>query len=87
MTAGVLTFAILGPLTETLERFLPLDAGLINVNNPSEALVLALAGSLSTSAFVFPALKELQWEELDSGRVRQECERSSCARPFIRSAV
>ena len=52
MTAGVLSFAILGPLTDALERFIPLDAGLIDVSNPSEALVLALAGTLSTSAFV-----------------------------------
>ena len=68
MTAGVLSFAILGPLTDALERFIPLDAGLIDVSNPSEALVLALAGTLSTSAFVFPVLKERRWEERDSGK-------------------
>ena len=68
MTAGVRAFAILGPLTDALERFIPLDAGLIDVSNPSEALVLALAGTLSTSAFVFPVLKERRWEERDSGK-------------------
>ena len=62
MTAGVLSFAILGPLTDALERFIPLDAGLIDVSNPSEAQILALAGTLSTSAFVFPVLKERRWK-------------------------
>ena len=38
------------------------------MSNPSEALVLALAGTLSTSAFVFPVLKERRWEERDSGK-------------------
>jgi hypothetical protein len=47
MTSGVLSFAILGGIAQALERFLPLDAGLININNPSEALVLALAGTLA----------------------------------------
>lgn len=68
LTTAALTGAILFGLPEFLERFLPLDAGLINVRNPSEAVVLALAGALSTSAFIFPVLKEKGWEEEDSGQ-------------------
>lgn len=67
LTAGVLTGGILlgAPL---LEKFVPLDEGLINISSPIEALVLALAGTLSTSAFVFPVLKDQGWEEEDSGQ-------------------
>ena len=36
LTTGVLTGAILFGLPEYLERFLPLDAGLINIHNPPE---------------------------------------------------
>jgi Kef-type K+ transport system membrane component KefB len=68
LTTAALTAAILLGVPEFLERFLPLDAGLINVNNPAEAVILALAGSLSTSAFIFPVLKEKGWEENDSGQ-------------------
>jgi len=66
LTAGVLSAGILSA-PEFLERFIPLDAGLINISNPIEALVLALAGTLSTSAFVFPVLKEKEWEDEKSG--------------------
>ena len=68
LTSGVLTFAILLGLPEFLDRFLPLDTNMIDVTNPSEALILAVAGTLSTSAFVFPALKEKGWEESDAGQ-------------------
>ena len=85
MTAGVLSFAILGPLTDALERFIPLDAGLIDVSNPSEALVLALAGTLSTSAFVFPVLKERRWEERDSEESRDD--HPAAAGPLRRAAA
>jgi Kef-type K+ transport system membrane component KefB len=67
LSAAVLSGAILGA-PEFLERFIPLDGGLINIKNPVEALVLALAGTLSTSAFVFPVLKERRWEEEESGQ-------------------
>jgi len=63
LTTGVLSGAILMGAPELLERFFPLDAGLINVHNPAEAVILAFAGTLSTSAFVFPVLKEKGWEE------------------------
>ena len=66
LTAAVLSAGILSA-PEFLERFLPLDGGLINIHNPVEALVLALAGTLSTSAFVFPVLKEKEWEDEKSG--------------------
>lgn len=68
LTTAALTAAILTGLPQFLERFLPLDEGLINVKNPVEAVVLALAGALSTSAFIFPVLKEKGWEEEDSGQ-------------------
>jgi Kef-type K+ transport system membrane component KefB len=68
LTTGVLTAAILMGGPEFLERFLPLDAGLINIHNPVEAVILALAGTLSTSAFIFPVLKECGWEEEESGQ-------------------
>jgi len=66
LTALVLTSFILivGALElDFLQRFIPLDPGLIDINNPTEALVLALAGALSTSAFIFPVLKEMEWED------------------------
>ncbi len=66
LTAAVLTAGILSA-PEFLERFIPLDGGLINIHNPIEALILALAGTLSTSAFVFPVLKEKEWEDEKSG--------------------
>jgi len=68
LSSATLSAAILN-FPELLERFLPsLDAGLINVRNPSEALVLSFAGTLSTSAFIFPVLKERGWEEDDAGQ-------------------
>jgi Kef-type K+ transport system membrane component KefB/voltage-gated potassium channel Kch len=68
LTAGVLSATLLlGP--DFLDRFLPLDSVLINhiKETPVEVLVLALAGTLSTSAFVFPVLKEKEWEVEASG--------------------
>ena len=67
LCAGTLSLGIL-LVAPALERFLPLDAGLIDISSPAEALVLALAGTLSTSAFVFPVLKERNWEEEQSGQ-------------------
>lgn len=67
LTAGVLSAGILG-IPGFLERFLPLDAGLINVKSASETVILSFAGALSTSAFIFPVLKEKEWEEEDVGQ-------------------
>ena len=38
------------------------------MQNPAEAFILAVAGTLSTSAFVFPVLKEKGWEERGAGQ-------------------
>ena len=67
LTSGVLTASILLGAPDFIERFIPLDGGLINIHNPIEALVLALAGTLSMSAFVFPVLKGKIWEDEKSG--------------------
>ena len=68
LSAGVLTTAILAGAPAFLDRFIDLDDGVIDIQNPSEALVLALAGALSTSAFIFPVLKDLEWEEDECGQ-------------------
>eukprot|EP00977_Amphora_coffeiformis_P003725 scaffold742_cov165-Amphora_coffeaeformis.AAC.1 len=67
LSAGALSAGML-LVAPALKRFLPLDTGLIDISSPVEALVLALAGTLSTSAFVFPVLKERKWEEEQSGQ-------------------
>ena len=67
LTAASLSAAIY-LLPDFMGRFIPLDSGLINIKNPAEVLVLALAGALSTSAFIFPVLKEREWEEEESGQ-------------------
>jgi len=68
LTTGVITAAILLGGPQLLGAVLPLDEGLIDVRNPSEAVILALAGTLSTSAFVFPVLKERGWEGEAAGQ-------------------
>eukprot|EP00566_Odontella_aurita_P007367 CAMPEP_0113545448 /NCGR_PEP_ID=MMETSP0015_2-20120614/11266_1 /TAXON_ID=2838 /ORGANISM="Odontella" /LENGTH=740 /DNA_ID=CAMNT_0000445813 /DNA_START=579 /DNA_END=2802 /DNA_ORIENTATION=- /assembly_acc=CAM_ASM_000160 len=68
LTCGVLTAAILSGAPQIIEKFIPLDEGLINVNNPIEAFVLAAACTLSTSAFVFPVLKDREWEDEPVGQ-------------------
>lgn len=68
LTTGVITAAILLGAPQFLDRLLPLDEGFIDIQNPTEAVVLALAGTLSTSAFIFPVLKERGWEGEDSGQ-------------------
>ena len=67
LSAAVLSFGILNA-PGFLERFIPLDEGLITVSSPSEAVILSLAGALSTSAFIFPVLKEKEWEDEDVGQ-------------------
>jgi Kef-type K+ transport system membrane component KefB len=68
LTTGVITAALLLGAPQFFDRFLPLDEGFIDISNPTEAVVLALAGTLSTSAFIFPVLKERGWEGEDSGQ-------------------
>lgn len=69
LTAGVVSAAILLGGPDFLGKVLPLDSSLIEhiKETPVEVLVLALAGTLSTSAFVFPVLKEKEWEVEASG--------------------
>jgi len=66
LCAGVLSWGIAN--WSNLERFVPLDDGLINISEPIEALVIALSLTLSTSAFVFPVLNERGWEDEESGQ-------------------
>mmetsp|Transcript_22432 Transcript_22432/g.36914 ORF Transcript_22432/g.36914 Transcript_22432/m.36914 type:complete len:685 (+) Transcript_22432:77-2131(+) len=68
LTTGVITAALLLGAPQFFDRFLPLDEGFIDISNPTEAVVLALAGTLSTSAFIFPVLKERGWEGEDAGQ-------------------
>lgn len=68
LTTGVITSAIMLGAPQFLDRVLPLDEGFIDIQNPTEAVVLALAGTLSTSAFIFPVLKERGWEDENSGQ-------------------
>jgi len=68
LTTGVITAAILLGAPQFLDKLLPLDEGFIDIRNPTEAVVLALAGTLSTSAFIFPVLKERGWEGDDAGQ-------------------
>lgn len=68
LTTGVITAALLLGAPQFFDRFLPLDEGFIDISNPTEAVVLALAGALSTSAFIFPVLKERGWEAENSGQ-------------------
>jgi Kef-type K+ transport system membrane component KefB len=67
LVTGVITFAFLTGFPQMLAHYLPLDQALIDINRPAEAVVLAFAGALSTSAFIFPVLKERGWEEEESG--------------------
>lgn len=68
LTTAALSAALLFGAPEMAERFFPLDADLIDVHSPAEVFVLAFAGALSTSAFVFPVLKERGWEEENAGQ-------------------
>lgn len=50
-----------------LGKFAPMDTGFMDINDPIEACILAITCALSTSAFIFPVLKERGWEEESSG--------------------
>ena len=67
LVTGVLSAAFVTGVPEMLGRFLPLDQTLLDIHRPAAAIVLAFAGALSTSAFIFPVLKERGWEEEESG--------------------
>ena len=67
LVTGVLSAAFVTGVPELLGRFLPLDQTLLDIHRPAAAIVLAFAGALSTSAFIFPVLKERGWEDEESG--------------------
>lgn len=62
LTTGCITAALL-----LLGRYIPMNTGLLNINDPIQACILAITCALSTSAFIFPVLKERGWEEEQSG--------------------
>lgn len=62
LTTGIITFALL-----TLGEYTPFTSGFLNVRDPVQACILAITCTLSTSAFIFPVLKEKGWEEEQSG--------------------
>lgn len=62
LTTGIITAALLG-----LGEYASADSGFFNINDPIQACILAITCTLSTSAFIFPVLKERGWEEEQSG--------------------
>ena len=67
LVTGVLSAAFVTGVPELLGQFVPLDQTLMDIHRPAAAIVLAFAGALSTSAFIFPVLKERGWEDEESG--------------------
>jgi len=68
LTTGVLFAVLFLGAPQYLDGLLPLNSGLIDIHNPPEVLVLAVAGALSTSAFAFPVIKEKGWDSKKSGQ-------------------
>eukprot|EP00980_Cylindrotheca_fusiformis_P007541 scaffold1561_cov129-Cylindrotheca_fusiformis.AAC.33 len=62
LTTGIITAALLA-----LGKYAPADSGFLNIKDPVQACILAITCTLSTSAFIFPVLKERGWEEEQSG--------------------
>jgi Kef-type K+ transport system membrane component KefB len=62
LTTGIITFALLA-----LGQYAPVTSGFLNIKDPVQACILAITCTLSTSAFIFPVLKERGWEEEQSG--------------------
>jgi Kef-type K+ transport system membrane component KefB len=68
LVTGVITAALLFGIPQMLSQVLPLDPSFLPQRySPAEGVVLGLAGALSTSAFIFPVLKERGWEDQESG--------------------
>ena len=69
LCTGVISAAIVGGLPEFLQQQLPaaMRTDFLQGIGPVEAVIVAIAGTLSTSAFVFPVLKERGWEDKPSG--------------------
>jgi Kef-type K+ transport system membrane component KefB len=62
LTTGVLTALLL-----FLGYASPSETGFLNISDPILAVVMAITCTLSTSAFIFPVLKEKGWEDESSG--------------------
>jgi Kef-type K+ transport system membrane component KefB len=62
LTTGIITAALLG-----LGQCASANSGFMNIKDPIQACILAITCTLSTSAFIFPVLKERGWEEEQSG--------------------
>jgi Kef-type K+ transport system membrane component KefB len=62
LTTGFITAALL-----LLGRYIPINTGLLDITDPIQACILAITCALSTSAFIFPVLKEKGWEDEQSG--------------------
>ena len=67
LCTGMISAAFVLGIPHLLGQYLPITPSLLSISKPAEVLVLAFAGALSTSAFVFPVLKERGWEEEESG--------------------
>ena len=69
LSTGVLSAALATRVPQflTTDLGIPFAPSLLQVSTPPQILVLAFAGALSTSAFIFPVLKERGWEEEESG--------------------
>lgn len=68
LVTGVITAFILNGIPRFFAEFLPLDTSVLPIGTPLQAVVLGLTGSLSTSAFIFPVLKEREWEDEEAGQ-------------------
>ncbi|CAJ1908822.1 unnamed protein product [Cylindrotheca closterium] len=62
LTTGIITAALLA-----LGKYAPSTSAFLNIRDPIQACILAVTCTLSTSAFIFPVLKEREWEEEQSG--------------------
>jgi len=62
LTTGIITAALLA-----LGKYAPSSSAFLNIHDPIQACILAVTCTLSTSAFIFPVLKERGWEEEQSG--------------------
>lgn len=66
LVTAVITGVFMSDLPEWTATVFAIDPTLLGIP-PTEAVVLALIGCLSTSAFIFPVLKERSWEDEESG--------------------
>ena len=67
LVTAAITAAFVTGLPRLISQYVPLDPSVYQIENPISAVIVAVAGALSTSAFIFPVLKERGWEEEGSG--------------------